>query len=162
MKKREKPKTEQILFRLDPERAEKVRNWAHDHHIKVQAMVEVALRELMDAGMPVSEGQRRLYAKTKKVAPNETKLVYTLHNVAFQKWIDYLTVLFNSNNDTAMEGIACNIDGFMAKLHVVQDEARRTHANYPEDAPDYARLSKESGEALDELRRFLAAKRKNS
>src|SRR5215471_562983 len=163
MKKREKQKTEQILFRLDPERAEKVRDWAHNHHIKVQAMVEVALRELMDAGMPVIDGQKRLYARTKKTVPNETELAYTLHNVEYREWVDWvILVLNNPISVRAADSLADNIAGFLSALARRKDrmiKAGRLDGADP-NVPDYAAAAEAALDALEQLRRLLERRSK--
>jgi hypothetical protein len=152
----------QLSFRVKPERKRKVKEWVAKHDTNMQALLEKALALAMKEEKPIADGQKRLFAKEKQFTTLETISAYNLHNALFRGWIDRLALILSSGNRTSIEGIACNIDGFLAKLHLVQDQERRTNANYPEDAPDYAVAAKESDEALEQLRRYFAAKRKNS
>ena len=156
------------MFRLRPAQAEAVRDWARARRIKLQPMIQLALEELMAAGMPAEryvKSSKKVHAAVKKVVSKETQSTYNLHIVELDEWVDWVIMVLDNPIDTyAIEALADNIIGFLAALARRKDrmlQAGLIHGADKDTIPDYAAAAEAAYDSLEQLRRLFERMRKS-
>jgi len=165
MKSKEKQKREQLILRLDPKRAQKVRRWAVDHMTKIQPMLDRGLDLVMQDKdrtiiVEAKSSSGKYPSGMQKSETGETNSAYNLHNVEYREWVEWVILVLDSGHEAAIEPLAGNIKGFLSDLAMNQIDGV---IDAPSEAtPDYARAARAARYAHQQLRLKFAAKRQKA
>lgn len=144
----------QLAYRVTQERRKQLKRLALERNTTIQGVLDEALELLLNPAAEstekISDGQRNLVAVRNTL----------VHNYPIGDWLLWVEMVMVSDNQTAVTGLAANIQGFLYKLMAAKDKTDGLLHATSSTTPDYAAEAERAEEALEQLRRYFEGQRK--